>query len=910
MKEYTKHALTVLTARYRRVLKNCLLMNALAAAVVFSGVSSVSATPAEDYWAQTGDKNFNENFSLPGDFWASGSHTLTVNGNASGGAGMINVNYDMYDEGYASQLTGTVVLNGDTSASYGFNIAGGRLKLGVSAANAPIGYLGAYGGTLDLQNGHAGDVLRIQGFEGSLPLMVDFDASTGAMDKVSITQAETTMFNPSAAPDSVQLVSVNVVADGSATSGTYMDRYTWPSNDPGNVPDLEPDGTINDTTTTVTATMTSSGQTYTFTKTADGVVSVSTGGAPVVPPTKTLAQSIADSSLNAFSAVGNVSVDSDLGALTGADRNFTIYGNNHVIDGGNHAGVTVASGQTLTVDKATLSNFTTAITNAGRTNIANSTVNSAISNTGSGIMHITDSILNAAVANTGSNVVINGTVTLNAALNGTVDSTGTLILGSNADLTGANLAMGTIKLTLPATAVDTAIVNASSAADVSLDVDMSKVSREAAEHYVLTATNAGYTLLNVNNNRYAFSNATFSLEDYKADPTAFAFDTNWTGGDLYILRLATSGEAAVEDLVNAGVPLSQTERDAIGALNDEVISSLSGGALQNANRINTLLDALSGSGNTAGMAQVLKEVAPETAPATTQTATSNAGAVMNVVGGRMGGGGSPASTKGHAGGDFTVGESSVWAQGLYNTASLHKTNGFDSDSFGFAAGFETALTDSVKAGVGYAFTNTDIKTARAKTDVDTHTFFAYGEYKPDDFFVNGVLSYGRSDYEEKTRLTGLKSDYKASTFGMQAMSGYAFDWVTPEGGLRYTYVKQDAYTNALGARLARKTSQMLTGVVGAKAEKAYDTDVGTFTPQGRLALTYDFKRDNARRTVSLANGAGYVARGKAMSRFGYEAGAGVSCKLGESADVALNYEGKFKKDYTDHSLLINFKYDF
>ena len=81
------------------------------------------------------------------------------------------------------------------------------------------------------------------------------------------------------------------------------------------------------------------------------------------------------------------------------------------------------------------------------------------------------------------------------------------------------------------------------------------------------------------------------------------------------------------------------------------------------------------------------------------------------------------------------------------------------------------------------------------------------------------------------------------------------------------------------------------------------------TPDAKLALTYDFKRDAQNRTVTLANGASYVAEGENMKRFGVEVGAGLSFKMGDT-DVGLSYEGKFKEHYTDHTGMINVKYNF
>ena len=495
----------------------------------------------------------------------------------------------------------------------------------------------------------------------------------------------------------------------------------------------------------------------------------------------------------------------------------------------------------------------------------------------------------------------------------TIASGKTLDIGENT-LNATNITGGTIKLSLPSTEVSSAIINATSATGVSLDVDMSKVSRENAVHYVLTATNTGYTLANVNNNRYAFSTGTFSLEDYKADPTSYAFDAGWAGGDLYILRLATAGEAAVEDLRNSGVSVSVTEEKAIAGLSDEIVELLAPAQKAVAEKINSLLDQVAS--DVAQVKQILREIAPEAAPSASSTASANAGAVMNVVSGRMGGGVSAARGSSHggkhgrSGGDYTSGALSAWAQGMFNKAELRKTDGFDSDSTGFAAGFEYNVNDSVKVGIGYAFTDTDISTDRSETGVDTHTGFVYGEYKPENLYVNGTLSYGHSKYDETTKLTGLNSEYSADTFAGQLMTGYTFGNLTPETGLRYVSVRQKSYTDALGARMADKTLDTWTWVGGVKASKSFLVGKTTVTPDAKIMATYDFARDGQSRTVTLANGSAYVAEGDNMKRFGLEAGVGLSVNVGDKTDIELSYEGKFKEHYTDHTGLINIKYHF
>ena len=502
----------------------------------------------------------------------------------------------------------------------------------------------------------------------------------------------------------------------------------------------------------------------------------------------------------------------------------------------------------------------------------------------------------------------------------------TLDIGENR-ITATLITGGTLKAALTDAAEEVPIIQAA-ADDVTLSLDMSKASHNEVKLYHITTDTEHFTFGEYNTGRYAVSDEEFTVAEAE---TIGVLSDAWRGGNLYILRLVTAGEAAIEDLIDQGVPVTATEEKAIAVLNDEVIEKLAPAAQAAAQRINTLLE--NAAGNTAQVKQILREITPEAAPAATQTASANAGAVINVVSGTRMGAGAPApaavrggasspapavgggssstgNKKGRSGGDYTAGALSAWVQGLYNRGDLHMSdNGFDSESTGFAAGLEYAINDSVKAGVGYAFTTTDIDTARSTTDVDTHTGFVYGEYRPENLYVNGVLSYGHSKYDETTRITGLKSEYRANTFAGQIMTGYAFGDITPEIGLRYTSVRQRSYTDALGAKMASQTLDTWTWVGGVNASTSFREGDIAVTPNAKLALTYDFARDGQARTVTLANGSGYVAEGEAMKRFGVEIGAGVSATFGRT-EVGLSYEGKFKDHYTDNTGMINVKYNF
>jgi outer membrane autotransporter protein len=213
-----------------------------------------------------------------------------------------------------------------------------------------------------------------------------------------------------------------------------------------------------------------------------------------------------------------------------------------------------------------------------------------------------------------------------------------------------------------------------------------------------------------------------------------------------------------------------------------------------------------------------------------------------------------------------------------------------------------------------SYTDTDVDGHLRKTEIDTHTVMAYGEYKPSNWYVNGIASYGWSDYTEK-KFGGINAKYDVDTYGLQAMTGYdmnvnGYD-VTPEAGLRYVHISQDAYTDDAGQRVSANDLDILTAVAGAKVAKDFELSNGmNIRPEARLAMTYDLANDKSNSVVSLANGSAYTVEGDALDRFGIEAGLGVTADIRDNLSVSAGYEGKFRDHYEDHTGLLSAKYKF
>lgn len=473
--------------------------------------------------------------------------------------------------------------------------------------------------------------------------------------------------------------------------------------------------------------------------------------------------------------------------------------------------------------------------------------------------------------------------------NVTMDAGSTLNVGvknaeetETGELTHGNIS-GNLTVTAPAEGAANASMNLIIAADTKLG-DASKID-------LATGTKTGLDNLVVNNNLL------YNLEGVDDEGKI-------TGNEITVSKKDSSEVAA-------GVAANGANGNQAGTI-AAFVDGLSGNA--QADNITNQISTLVQSGNVKGAARLAKEVAPVAAPVAQSQVTETTNQVFGAVATRLSGGSVSSTAEGKSSGDSVFERAAMWVQGLFNKSKYDGSNDFKTDSTGLALGAEKYLNSDVKVGAGYAYTNSDVKQGDRKIDVDTHTAFVYGEYKPSDWYVNGIASYNWGDYDEK-KYGGLSGKYDVNSIALQAMTGYDFHMngavVTPEAGLRYINIHQDSYTDTAGQRVSENSSDYLTGIVGAKIKKDYTLSNGmNIRPEARLAMTYDLVNDNSNASVMLANGSAYQVRGEALDRFGVEAGVGLTAEVDDNVEVSLGYEGKFRDHYKDHTGLLNAKYKF
>lgn len=632
--------------------------------------------------------------------------------------------------------------------------------------------------------------------------------------------------------------------------------------------------------------------------------------------------------VNTIENGGVITLDSSVQRIN-IGTNITLYNNTTngtvIVKGGGGAAFEKTLINTLTVESGSTATFSTTSNLQSNTLTVNGSLifseeNSSFnasghSWSGSGAVQMANGMaiqgdfgtvgvsLGGATASAEGNIATTG----DFSMNGNVFDLGKRTMAAN------TVQNGTINITLPASGNVSSILNAN-VDTVTVSLDLSALKKKTVEKYILVAD--GKTLkdllLNYDSGKYAISETEFERKDAKnkADLNNVAL----TSGTVYIALKMGSGEQAVSDLIDGGEDVTPTD-EKTGDIVDEIDD-------------NTINDALDNAG-LKDKKNILREVGLDTS--NTHIAVSTARTILDTVFARLANVSEQPrynpyyenllrnkavsyKGKGRSGGDYVAGRASLWARGLVNKTKFDGEYAFDADSKGFAAGLEGSPAEDWKFGAGYAYTSTDVDSDRSKTDAETNAAFVYARYKPESFYFNAVGTFGHTKFKDETKILKLKSEYETDTFAAQAVAGYDFGGISPEVGVRYTSVKQDEYKTGLDLTVQSKTMEFATAVAGIRAGMTQylrlNRKVAVHSEIKALA-TYDWMRDDEIRMVSLPdNSATYAMKGEPFARFGGEVGADVFFTFGRAGEIVLTYDGKFKKDYQDHTGMVSLKINF
>ena len=259
-------------------------------------------------------------------------------------------------------------------------------------------------------------------------------------------------------------------------------------------------------------------------------------------------------------------------------------------------------------------------------------------------------------------------------------------------------------------------------------------------------------------------------------------------------------------------------------------------------------------------------------------------------------------------------KTAMWMQGLGGYAK--QDNRFDAAGYsaytgGYAIGYDGNVNCDTTVGFGYAYTTTDGESHGRDMDVSAHNLFAYGKYQPSEWYLRGAFTYGAAKYDEKSDVAGhsVTAKYDVHYTGLEAALGHDFaNGLTPEFGLRTTYLMPDDYEDSLGQKVTNKDVFALSAAALLKYRNTYELNEYTVRPNVYAGLTYDLTDDGSNTAVRI-NEMNYDIIGKRLPRLGGEAGFAVEVSH-DNIDLSVGYDMGYREDYISHTGMIKLRYNF
>jgi outer membrane lipase/esterase len=219
-----------------------------------------------------------------------------------------------------------------------------------------------------------------------------------------------------------------------------------------------------------------------------------------------------------------------------------------------------------------------------------------------------------------------------------------------------------------------------------------------------------------------------------------------------------------------------------------------------------------------------------------------------------------------------------------------KEAGFDFTSGGIVAGADYRLTPGFFLGlaVGYNQLASDINNDGGDVDVSGYGASLYGTYYIDNFYLNGIATYGRKDYKIKRKLdysidrnpndpnpaatATVNQEFDGNTnadeYGFTVGAGYdlflgGFS-LGPYARLNYLRTNIDGYdedlagsnTNdgfGLALSIDNQEIESVSTIVGTQANYAINSSVGVWTPYVKFDWQHEYQDDATELKASFAN---------------------------------------------------------
>lgn len=661
--------------------------------------------------------------------------------------------------------------------------------------------------------------------------------------------------------------------------------------------------------------------------------------------------------------LSGTTIDADTISLVDVTSSLRFSGNGATITSSNG----LAGAGSVVFDGGGTQTFTGTLAHTGGIEVSSGTTLDASGTIGAGVITIDDTStlnltsassiagdINSTNGNTGGSLDIDADTTISGDI-GTNDILGSFDVDSNARLTlGANtvrVGAGTVNGTLAVT--DTVTLGAGSAiqfedgSTIALSVGtLATTNVETGNGTYIDADTNDATVTFANNATVSISIASsFQGELDIVDANGGTLSLN--GATFTTGQVAATIDSVVTAIEDERITLSVTVKSDERIANELDISTGEADALIAISESLTTGDDAAGraaldTALLAGGSQAKaagQQVTADINSFASSTATADVGrANFGNVSGRLnslrtGRSMAPSSRAGVSSGNGGMDES-FWLRGFGQTAEQDErsgVDGFDADTYGVMAGYDTQVTTLSNAGLAFGYANTDVDgkgAGNSQTDIDSYQLTLYADYTPGNYYLEGMVGYAFNDTSVESDINfgglarTLSGEYETNQYSAGVETGFEYRMsdrvrLIPNAGLQYYHVEGEQVRLSDGAGFTQEVDiddlNVLLGKVGVRLESEYmAANGGTWMPELRANFLYDFIGDEAEATGTYtATGATYSAEGADVAEAAVNLGVGLSYTSPNSLmEVTAGYDAELKEDFTSHTGLLQARFKF
>ena len=269
---------------------------------------------------------------------------------------------------------------------------------------------------------------------------------------------------------------------------------------------------------------------------------------------------------------------------------------------------------------------------------------------------------------------------------------------------------------------------------------------------------------------------------------------------------------------------------------------------------------------------------------------------------------------------------------------------YDTDIEGISAGVDYRFSDRLILGGALGLTRQDTTLPGGRGEVETSGWSVSGYttfYQPDSWYVDGVLTWGRNDYDllRSIRYTlplpggGTREiDQRAVSSSEGDMLSMAFTFgrdfnrgawgLGPYGRLLFTRLDFDVIEenlqpgpgSGLGLRIEQRELESLASVLGGKLTYTHSTNWGVLMPHLQLEWEHEFRDDPQALEARFLNdptGSVMLLRGDELDTDYFRIGLGMSMVLTKGRSGYFYYERLLGKDRSSqYNLALGFRMEF